>query len=122
MLELEEGRYDLSNGIYLNVESYDIYRFEERMYESHLKYLDIQCILLGCEYIVVESISNLQIEVDYSADKDIVFYSNSIVGNCVLLEGGKLLLLTPEDAHMPCIRVNESAKVKKAVFKISINY
>lgn len=33
-----------------------------------------------------------------------------------------MLLLTPEDAHMPCISVNESAKVKKAVFKIPINY
>ncbi len=120
MKAIEEKRHDLADGIYVNVESYNTYSFEERRYESHQIYLDVQLIVTGKENIVVEQVSNLTIDEAYDANRDVAFYNNNVPGEKVLMTEGEMLLLEPADGHMPCISVDESAYVKKAVFKIPV--
>jgi beta-galactosidase beta subunit len=57
MISLEEKKCELGNEAYVNVESYGTYKLDERRYESHIKYVDIQCIIVGRENIVVEPVN-----------------------------------------------------------------
>lgn len=118
--ELLEQRYDLGDDEYVNVESYDTFEFQNRRYESHKKYIDIQCIIVGRENIIVEPIQNLEILEVYNEEKDIAFYSNTVRGTDCYMETGEMLLLMPQDGHMPCVSIDKTAHVKKAVFKLKV--
>lgn len=120
MSTLEEKRYELGDGDYVNVESYNTYDFSVRRYESHKKYIDIQYIIIGEEKIVVKPVSDLHLVEEYCDSRDIAFYNNDVIGRDYMLKEGEMLELFPEDGHMPCISINDSVKVKKAVFKIQI--
>ena len=120
MKTISEQRYNLGNNEYVNVESYNTFDFEERRYEAHKKYIDIQCIIVGKENIIVEPVSNLSISEKYDEDRDIAFFVNSVRGVDNILIENDMLVLEPEDGHMPCISVEESEHVKKAVFKFLV--
>lgn len=120
MNSLEEKRYELGDGDYVNVESYSTYDFNVRKYESHIKYIDIQFIIVGRENIIVEPVSSLRVVEEYDELRDISFYDNDVHGVDCVLEEKQMLELLPADGHMPCISINGSEKVKKAVFKIRI--
>ena len=117
---LKECRYELGEGDYVNIESYFTYDYYQRQYESHRRYRDIQVVIEGRENIIVESINKLVISKEYDDDKDIIFYKNDIKGKSNYLSSGEMLLLDPEDGHMPCVSIDESVYVKKAVFKILV--
>ena len=118
MKDVEEKRYELGDRAYVNVESYETYRFEERRYESHIRYIDIQYIIVGKENIIVEPVTKLSVDEEYDPERDIAFYKNNVHGSDNILEAGDMLMLEPDDGHMPCISVEKSLFVKKAVFKI----
>lgn len=120
MNSLEEKRYELDDSDYVNVESYSTYDFNVRKYESHIKFIDIQFIIVGRENIIVEPVSSLRVVEEYDELRDIAFYDNDVQGSNFILEEGEMLELLPEDGHMPCISVDGSIKVKKAVFKMRI--
>lgn len=120
MKDVEEKRYELGDKAYVNVESYKTYQFEDRRYESHIKYIDIQCIIVGKENIIVEPIIKLSVDEEYDLERDIIFYKNNIHGSDNIMEAGDMLLLEPNDGHMPCISVEKVLFVKKAVFKIPV--
>jgi YhcH/YjgK/YiaL family protein len=120
MVSLEEKRYELGNKAYVNVEAYGTYKFNERRYESHIKYVDIQCIIVGRENIIVEPVIFLSVVEEYNPKRDITFYKNDIHGFDNIMEAGDMLLLEPTDGHMPCVAIEESVYVKKAVFKFPV--
>lgn len=120
MVQIAEQRYELGDTAYVNVESYNTYEFKERRYESHIKYLDIQYLILGEEDIFVVPVGELEIDENYNSHRDITFYKNNARGIDNILKPGDMLLLMPEDGHMPCIAVRDSVYVKKAVFKIPL--
>ena len=121
LLSLDDGRYEIGENDYANIESYNTVCSKERLFESHKRFADIQCIIEGSETIIVEPVKNLQIAKKYDNEKDVVFYENENKGVGYILKKGEMILLLPEDGHMPCILVNESKRVKKAVFKIQIS-
>lgn len=120
MTELAEQRYDLGDDEFVNVESYSTFKFEERKYESHRKYIDIQCVIAGRENIIVEPICNLKITDAYNEERDIAFYNNAVRGIDCYVEAGEMLLLMPQDGHMPCVSIDNTVRVKKAVFKLKV--
>lgn len=120
MNTIAEKRYDLGNKIYVNIESYSTFQFGERKYESHVQYIDIQYIISGRENIVVAPIDKLTIVEPYDSDRDIAFYNNEFRGNDNIMSAGDMLVLKPEDGHMPCIAICGPTYVKKAVFKIPV--
>ncbi len=120
---MPDGRYNLENGIYVNVERYTTKKTEERRYEAHKKYVDIQFILMGEENIYVAPIQMLRLCEEYSVLRDIMFYYSCPKGEPIRLKEGQAVLLEPEDGHMPCISVDEDkpVKVRKAVVKIPLS-
>lgn len=121
--KVSEGKCFFENGIYINIESYETQNKNERKFESHKKYIDIQYVLEGSEVIAVTSSNELSIFKKYDCENDLILYNTINESNDVSLNQGELLLLMPDDAHMPCLSVdaNEATHVKKAVIKIPLS-
>lgn len=115
---IELGRYDLSDdGTYVNVEEYTTK--DSSHFEVHRKYIDIQYLAKGKEYIYVSPYEpEKQIEVEaYDEKKDIEFYDKEEYEKR-LLSSSNFLVIFPSDGHKPCIKVDTNEIVKKVVVKI----
>ena len=89
-------------------------------FESHHKYIDVQFILEGEEIIEVDNILNLNINFEYNSDMDLIKYDDSNFSSSIKLRKGDAAIFFPDDAHMPCIKINESVKVIKTVVKVAV--
>lgn len=119
--EINEGKYELSRNIRVNVEIYTTKLRSDALFEAHRKFVDIQFIIEGKEIITLSDVENMTSEITpYSDSKDIVFYTNNLSGVDHVVGKGEWLVIEPGKAHMPCICVNGQSIVKKAVFKIPV--
>ena len=116
-----DGQYHLDGGCYMNIDSYTTKYRSNSKFEAHKKYIDVQLIVSGEEYIVVENAKNLIAIDEYDDNKDIVFFADNNKGTLFPLFKNDFLILESCDAHMPCIAINEQKNVKKIVFKIPKN-
>lgn len=89
-------------------------------FESHRKYIDIQYIFSGVEIMEVENINKLQITKEYDNTLDFAKYAQNENASVLIINENELAIFYPNDAHMPCIKLNENQKVIKAVFKIAV--
>lgn len=110
-----EGRYEVCDGVYVNVSAYEPKQMSEAGYETHKLYADLQLMLDGEEYMGYADIGDIQAEGQYDAIKDIRFWRGAIAP--IRVKAGSWALFLPDEPHAPGIAAG-SKKVKKAVFKI----
>lgn len=117
--EMELGKYDLDkNGTYVNIEEY--ITKDSSHFEAHRKYIDIQYLAKGKEYIRVSSMDNITKQVStYNESKDIEFFDKEEYME-YLLDGSNFMVLFPHNAHMPCMKADSNMHVRKVVVKIPI--
>lgn len=114
---LSEGRYDITERTFANVQSY--LTKDSSVFEAHRKYIDIQYIVSGVENIEVSPIDSVYDKTaDYNETKDIEFYASSHSVVNARVDSGTYIILFPSDAHKPCMTLKEKSKVKKIVVKI----
>ncbi len=89
-------------------------------FESHRKYIDIQYIFEGSEIMEVENINKLQITQEYNESLDFAKYEQKPNSSTLIINENELAIFYPNDAHMPCIKVDNNQKIIKAVFKIAV--
>lgn len=77
--EYEDGRYELQNGMYVNIESYTTQLREDRKFESHRRYIDVQYMISGMKLITVCPFDKLKCVEVYNQDTDIAFYQNTVI-------------------------------------------
>ncbi|MCM1338257.1 MAG: YhcH/YjgK/YiaL family protein [Muribaculaceae bacterium] len=120
-LEMADGRYELPDGCYANIESYSTKTLNEGLFEAHKEYIDIQILLKGKERIYYSALDGLSIKEPYNPARDIMFFSNNIGENDYLtLNSSNFALIYPHEAHAPQIAPVESEIVKKVVVKVKI--
>ena len=79
---LPAGRYELDGDrLYAMVMDYVPEEKAEPLYETHDKYVDIQCMLEGSEYQWYAPRGELKEKIAYNTEKDISFYINSPGGS-----------------------------------------
>lgn len=117
-----DGKYELKDGVYVNVLSYQTKDASLTTYETHEKYIDIQYILHGTEIILTEYLEQVEefIIKDYDVDNDVTFY-NYNQGEVNILNAGDFLILPPNVAHRGAIAVNKPVPLKKIVIKVPYN-
>lgn len=123
LTQLPLGKHIISDDVYVSVEEYDTVESNEKKYESHREYIDLQYVIHGTELIEVSDVTNLRKATVYDKEKDIIFYENTIFENKVervVLKAGDFVVLYPEDGHKPGIKFDNRQHVKKAVFKIHL--
>lgn len=117
--DMHTGRYDIcGDDAFAAVSRYDTEPQENRKFENHRKYIDIQIVLDGSEEIYWAPVDSLKmVSEDYSNGGDIAFYQGE-PKSCVVLGGSECAVLFENDAHMPNVMHNEIQSVLKIVFKI----
>ncbi len=103
--------------LFVNIQVYETREEAEVKPEAHDRYVDLQMVLEGEEYIGLADRSSLGEPCD-DPPGDIVFYDAPF--SKMLFRPGTFGIFFPNDAHAPCISVHDRTIVKKAVFKILI--
>lgn len=115
---LECGRYNLSDEVYVNIQEYDTKLENTAQFEAHLKYADIQYIISGEEKLGYVNNENFEVTTEYNEEKDIVFGNSKGKEVFFTAKKGDFLVFFPQDAHKPSIAIAEPSKVKKLVVKV----
>ena len=100
-----------------------VYNSKERnkcFFESHRQYIDVQFILEGEEIIEVVNIDDVSIDFDYNDEMDLLKYKPTSNSSSIKLKKGDVAIFYPEDAHMPCVKLNHSLKIVKTVVKVAV--
>ena len=100
-----------------------VYNSKERnecFFESHRQYIDVQFILEGEEIIEVVNIDDVSVNFKYNNEMDLLKYKPTLNASSIRLKKGDIAIFYPQDAHMPCVKLNKSQKVVKTVVKVAI--
>ena len=116
-----DGRYEIDgDNIYAMVMTYDSKSAEELKFESHKKYIDIQLLLEGEEFLDVSLDKALGVDTPYSEQNDVALFNPPQSVASVLLVPGNYAVLYPDDIHRPGRKVEKKKQVRKMVIKVSV--
>lgn len=117
---LAAGSYPIiGEDVVANVQEYDTLPVSEKKFETHDLYFDIQYLVRGVELFGICKRKGLK-EKSSNLKKDVVFYETPKNYGYVILNEGDLMVVAPEDAHMPGCAAETSMSVKKVVIKVKI--
>jgi len=113
--EMACGSYKLrGDEVFFNLQEYETKPVQKL--EAHKKYIDIQVVAVGEEYMGYTNIDKTTVSEEYNEVKDVMFLNGEV--DKVLADNKTFLIFFPEDAHMPALSTHENKWVKKAIFKI----
>ena len=117
---LPAGKYPILGDIVVaNIQEYTTLPVEEKRFETHDLYFDIQYLVEGIELFGICKREGLN-ENSFNPEKDVRFYDMPKNYGYIILNPGDFIVVAPEDAHMPGCRVEDSIPVKKVVIKVKI--
>lgn len=121
LINLKDGKYEIQNDeIYANVQSLTTKNKENKKWEVHKDYIDIQYVIKGKEcmgYGILEDFRH--VVVPYSKEKDVEFL-NGEKFNFINVEQGDFVVFYPNDVHAPMLAVDNNLEIKKVIVKIKI--
>ena len=119
--DLAEGRVELGDEDYANVQHYRTVERNVNGYEAHRRYADIQFVLGGRELVKVRPLEELRVTTPYDGEKDYMFLADDGGRAMELALGeGYFVILFPEDAHEPTLQLDGCQEVTKVVAKVRI--
>lgn len=111
-------RFDFDGG-YLFFQKGITTLIDEGTFEAHIKYIDIQIVLSGSEYVAWAPINELAVDVEYNAEKDVVRL-NGDPKTIMKIDKGMSYIFQPHDGHKALKHINEATTYNKAVIKVEI--
>lgn len=105
---------------FYTVQSYETKPEDECKLESHRKYIDIQIMVSGKEFMDIVDISRLMLKETYNHEKDVMYWSIPNVMARTSLIAGDCIVLYPENAHRGSIASGKCRHVIKIVGKVRI--
>lgn len=100
--------------VFFNLQEYETKPTQKL--EAHKKYIDIQVVVTGEEYMGYTNINNTTVTEEYDTERDVMFLNGEV--DKVKADNKTFIVFYPEDAHMPALSINSPKQVKKAIFKI----
>jgi YhcH/YjgK/YiaL family protein len=118
---MADGKYLIEDEeIFANVQTLETKTVEEKKWEAHRKYIDIQYVISGREKMGYGILEDFEKEIiPYSDEKDIVFLDGRKF-NYIDVDEGNFVIFYPNDVHAPMLSVEKSEKIKKVIVKIKI--
>lgn len=111
------GKYPIdSNNVFATVTEDPSKDFDKTNWESHRKYVDLQCVISGEEKMGKYPVAKATVTKPYDETKDVANYSAE--GNFYIVPAGTFIIFFPLDAHRPNITPGGNKVVKKIVIKI----
>ena len=115
---LPVGRYPVGDN-YALVQEGATRPFAEGKFEVHKKYLDVQIMIEGFEYMEYADLTDLTADVQYNEQTDVEFLNGK--GQPLLIKPGMFYVVYPGDGHKPCCHSTTPLNYKKVVVKIRID-
>ena len=113
----EPGRYDIDgDNIFVNVNDYHTKNSDECKFEAHRKYIDVQYIAKGTEWIGYAPLAGQTVISEYNDERDVLFFEGE--PSFVKLDKGMFAIFFPQDLHMP--GTGDGDFVRKVVVKVRI--
>ena len=124
---LKDGKYELmGEELFANVQTLKTKPENEKKWEAHRKYIDIQYVIKGEErmgYGILEDFR--EIKQEYDPNKDIEFLDTEFASkdnfNFVNVKEGDFVVFFPNDVHAPMLSVQKPIEIKKVIVKIKID-
>ncbi|TYG34970.1 YhcH/YjgK/YiaL family protein [Lonepinella koalarum] len=123
LVELENGRHDLTDDIYMNVMSPETGASDSKKVELHHDYIDVQLLIEGAENIEYGiATPDLSLYEEYHADDDYQLTASEFADkNTILMRPNMFVVFLPYEPHKPCVNVDgKVAKLKKLVVKVPV--
>lgn len=118
----EDGKYEVDGDeLYFMVQSYLTKPVEERRFESHRRYADIQAIFAGREAMGYKKTEGMESQTPYDESKDIMFFATPESYTNLQLESGEFVVLFPGEGHMPQVQIEGPSQIRKVVFKVLVS-
>jgi YhcH/YjgK/YiaL family protein len=118
LVQIASGKYSIDgDDIFAIVQEYDTKEKAECKLEGHKKYIDIQYMIQGSEFMGVTTLANQEAITKNEAD-DYTFYNGD--STMFRVDAGMFTIFFPDDLHMPCLKVGKIEKVKKVVIKVLV--
>ncbi len=92
--------------------------FDKTNWESHRKFIDVQCIISGEEKMGVWPVSEAMVTKEYEEKRDAANYTAA--GKFYVAGPGEFFIFFPADAHRPNITPGGNKVVKKIVIKVRV--
>lgn len=117
--KIENGSYELDGkNLMAIVNSYYTEPANQRVWEGHKKYIDIQLVAKGIENMGHSPIGNTKILQAYDEEND--FTKFDAIGQEVIVPEGHFTIFYPTDVHKPNLISGSSIEVKKVVMKVRL--
>ena len=117
---MEDGTYDICDGVFAMVQRYDTIPFSEARFESHKDYYDIQYIAKGTQSFGMALVKDCEL-VETIEKNDVSFYKTPKFYTQVNLKSGDLVVVPPEEVHQPRAQYNgQKDFVVKVVIKVKV--
>jgi biofilm protein TabA len=116
---IAKGKYPIDgDNVYASVTEDPSKDFDKTNWESHRKYIDLQCIVIGEEKMGVWPVENATVTKEYDDKKDVANYTAE--GKFYVGKAGTFFIFFPSDAHRPNITPGGNKVVKKIVIKVKV--
>lgn len=119
--ENESIKEMITDDIFVIKQAYKTKDRKDCFFESHKKYIDIQYMIKGSEVMDVSALADLEIVESYDEEKDFIKYKSKDGFSSLCIKEKELAIFYPNDAHQPCVKVDNSELIYKAVIKIPVN-
>jgi YhcH/YjgK/YiaL family protein len=116
-----DGRMDIDGDrLYASVATYETGSRDERRFEAHRKYIDVQVLLEGEESINVSLGKDLPILEAYDETRDVMFLQPPPQFASLPMRPGFFAVFYPHDIHRPGCHLKEKRRVRKIVMKVVV--
>ncbi|MBN1546560.1 MAG: YhcH/YjgK/YiaL family protein [Syntrophaceae bacterium] len=112
------GRYELDGDrLFVIVNDYETVGFRDGQLEGHRKYIDVQYMAHGAEWIGYAPLGDQPIHMDYNDEEDCILFSGR--GSFIPFKEGMFAVFFPQDLHLPGVG-DTPAPVRKIVVKVKL--
>ena len=115
------GKYEIDgDDVFASIQEYEnCPNYEEKKFEGHKKYIDIQFMVKGEELIGVAPFECAKTEIQAIPENDVWFYECKT--EAITLIENSFMVLYPNDLHCPGVATNGKALTcKKVVVKVKV--
>ena len=117
-----DGRIDIDGDrLYASVATYETGSKDERRFEGHRKYIDVQVLLDGEESIEVSLDKDLPTLEAYDEKRDVMFLKPPQHVASLVMKPGCFGVFYPNDIHRPGCHLREKRRVRKIVMKVAVD-
>lgn len=118
-----DGEYEVEGrNIFAKVQSYKTQEPEQRTFEAHRHYYDIQVMRIGSERqdVYLGNESELAPLTGYNTDKDAVKLKSPEKFSSIIVSPGNFVVYYPQDIHRPNCCIDSPAEVRKICMKVKL--